>query len=153
VISHPRRADYDKAQLRAPDQQKGEFLKLFPGLPLGLLPPPLSIDRCIEQAPGALLGHLSIPVRLCKLTIEKATLQTRPSTSSRVEASVTVLSTSTFDTLSHASLSTRVALSSTSLMKVLTFSHTAAASWAEFSTVEAKASGNEKTRRKLEALR
>jgi hypothetical protein len=40
-------------------------------LVIRLLLPPLGIDRCIRQAMGVLLGHLSSFTRLHKLTLEK----------------------------------------------------------------------------------
>jgi hypothetical protein len=61
--------------------QKGELLKLFSELPLGLLPPLLSVDHCIGQAPRVLLSDLS----------SLAILQTRPYASLRAEASTTML--------------------------------------------------------------
>jgi hypothetical protein len=44
---------------------------LLPELPLKLLLPPLGTSRFIEQALEVLLDHLSSPVCLRKLTLEK----------------------------------------------------------------------------------
>jgi hypothetical protein len=71
VISHPRRTDYGKAQLIVLGLQKDDFLKLFPELLLGLLLSLLGTDRCVGQASGLLLSHLSSLVCLCKITLEK----------------------------------------------------------------------------------
>jgi hypothetical protein len=74
VSPHPWRTDNGKPQLRASGLQKGELLELLPALPLGLLPPLLGISRRILQATGVLLGHLSRPAHLHKLTLKKGDL-------------------------------------------------------------------------------
>jgi hypothetical protein len=52
-------------------------IKLLLALPLGPLPPPLSIGRCIGQVIGVLLGHLSSLTCHRKLTIEKDDLSSK----------------------------------------------------------------------------
>jgi hypothetical protein len=58
-------------QFKAPGLQKGELLNLFLALPLRLLQLSLGINHCVRQAPGVLLGRISILVCLRKLALEK----------------------------------------------------------------------------------
>jgi hypothetical protein len=97
-------------------------------LVIRLLLPPLGIDRCIRQAMGVLLGHLSSLTRLHKLTLEKDDL---------LNKALCILTSrgQRYDTLHHHSqhplpspLSARAARSSASLKRVTTLSYEAAAS-------------------------
>jgi hypothetical protein len=54
--------------------QEGELLKVLPVLPLEHLPLMLSSSRHVRQATGILLGHLSSPTRLRRLTLKEGDL-------------------------------------------------------------------------------
>jgi hypothetical protein len=71
----------------------------------------------------------------CKRWVLQVIFRPRPSVSSWAEANIVVFSASALDTLSSASLSTRVARSSASLTRMAVLSHTATASRAEASVV------------------
>jgi hypothetical protein len=67
----------------------------------------LGIGHRIRQTTGILLGQLSCPTLLCKLTLKRAIFQTRLSASSQAEANAAVFSASILNTHSRASLSAR----------------------------------------------
>jgi hypothetical protein len=54
--------------------QEGELLQLLPVPSLGLLPSTLDINCFIEQATGSLLGRLTSPMDLRKLTLKEGDL-------------------------------------------------------------------------------
>jgi hypothetical protein len=51
--------------------QKGKLFKLLLALPLKHHQPSCTISRCVEQVVEFLLGHLSGPTLLCKLTLKE----------------------------------------------------------------------------------
>jgi hypothetical protein len=116
------------AQLKAPGLQKGKLLNPFSALPLRLLPPPLDVGSYVGHARGVLLIHLLSQVHLHKIVLQKANSLSEALCLSASRASDVVLSACTLNTLSQASLSARVAQSTTSLTRATMLSHAAMAS-------------------------
>jgi hypothetical protein len=115
------------AQLKAPGLQKGKLLNPFSALPLRLLPP-LDVGSYVRHARGVLLIHLLSQVHLHKIVLQKANSLSEALCLSASRASDVVLSACTLNTLSQASLSARVAQSTTSLTRATMLSHAAMAS-------------------------
>jgi hypothetical protein len=73
---------------------------LLPALPFGHHQLSCTISHRIGQAAEILLGHVSDPTRLCKLTLKKGDLLDKAFYVFTSGTSTTAFSTSTLDTLS-----------------------------------------------------